>query len=1044
MGGQGGLAESAARHGMIRLSRALLLLALLLVRAAEALDPDRHITELPHRSWTVTSGAPSQIWALAQTTDGYIWAGSQHGLYRFDGVQFQRFDPDSGSRLPSESIWSLFATPDGKLWIGYTSGTVSVVDRHGPINYSAADGLPKGPVAGFALDRQGRIWAASSGGLACLENGRWRVVGEEAGFPGSSAHAVLVDHLGSLWVAGEHRIAVLAPHASKFELTDEPYDGQVGQLAESAEGTVWLAETSRAVRPLTRPGQPVTKGLNRDDCFRRFPDTWKTEPRCHRPDDLEVRVGSIAMLFDRDGGLWITTLGDGLRRAPRPSRMSKEPIEEFSTALEQFTRRDGLSADYVSAILEDREGNIWVSTRDGIDQFRDSVLAPVTLDPSATQFSIASADQGYVVVASPNGHWFRVHDAHSMAEGSDSTGWLYRDPFGSTWRSGGRGVCRIVGDHCVTSIGLPGESWLHSRLAVDGQHRLWAYVLGQGLFTFNPPHWTAFNDASRNLDPTTAHTDSSGRIWFGSLDGRLLSVTGDLVHVYSPEDGLSLGWIKTVVSAAAHVWAGGAHGLAVLRGAHFTAVLPYDAPAFGSISGIVEGEDGSVWLNESRGVLRVPATEVSELLRNSSHPIHYDVFDTHDGVPGSTEQMTGPAAIRGTDGRLWFTTSNGAAWVDPKHLHRNRLPPPVVIQSIVADDRTLPAAGKVQVPSRTANLQIAYAGLSFSVPERVQFRYRLKGFDDKWQNAGTRRTAYYTRLPPGSYDFQVIAANETGVWNRTGAQLPIRVIPAWYQTWWFYSLCAILFASALAALYRVRLAQVRAVLEARLSERERIANDLHDTLLQGMAGTILRFQAEIAGLSPQEPLRQRLELTLDRADNLLQEGRDRVQALRTHEAGGRDLVQALAVDGEQLAQLYSTSFQAHFRGDFRDLQPSAFDEMLLIAREALNNAFRHSGAKNIEAEAVYGDDALHVSIRDDGCGISASMMEAGGKTGHFGLRGMRERARRLGGQLEIRSKPEVGTEVELHIPAHVAYGSSASRPARPRSWLSVFRADRGR
>jgi signal transduction histidine kinase/ligand-binding sensor domain-containing protein len=1028
---------------MSALTRALFILVLLSVRTALALAPERHITELVHRVWDSKSGVPANISALARSTDGYLWVGSLRGLYRFDGTQFQEFEPESGARLPSQEILSLFAAPDGRLWIGYRSGGVSVLEAGQLITYNSSNDFPEGRVAGFARERNGRVWVASSGGLAYFDGDRWRTMGSDSNFPGSGAQAVFVDHLGALWVAGEHRIAVLNPGSSKFELADEPYNGEVHQLAESADGTVWMAETTRAVRPLKRPGEGTPyKGLTKEECQSRFPDTWQTEPRCRRPDDLEVRVGSIALLFDQNGSFWITTVGDGLRRAPYPSQLPKEPIGEFSNALEQFTSKDGLSSDVASAISEDREGNIWVATRDGIDQFRNSDLAPVTLGPAAMRVSIVPGDDGYVVALAGNsGHMFRFHDAHNKMNVTDrDTGMfmLYRDLFGSIWGVGDMGGCRFVGDECATRWEFPGEKgrpldrrW---RLAVDGDHRLWAYVEKEGLFAFENGHWSRFKSlppALTNAIPTTQYTDASGRIWFGFQDGRLLTVTDGLVPLYSQADGLTLGEIKAIDSVGTHVWVGGERGLVLLRGPRFTAVLPYDTPAFGSVSGIVEADDGSLWLNESRGVLRVPPSEVSAILQDSSHLTHYDVLNSVDGLPGATEQIVSlPTAIRGTDGRLWFATTNGAAWVDPRHLYRNKLPPPVVIQSIVADGTTLSPSGKLELPARTINLQIAYSGLSLSVPERVQFRYRLKGLDHEWQNVGTRRTAYYTRLPPGSYDFQVIASNDAGVWNEVGAELPIRIIPAWYQTRWFYALSALLVAAALAALYRLRLAQVRAdtrrLLGARLSERERIARDLHDTLLQSFQGLLLRFQTAYA-LFDTRPAdaKEVLGSAIGQTAQAITEGRDAVQNLRSSSFDDRDLATSLSALGAELGAGIDPPSKPQYRviveGRPRELTAVVRDEAYRIAREAVCNAYQHAKAGHVGTEVTFGDADLTIRVRDDGIGVDPEVLAHGQRRGHWGLPGMRERSESFGGRLHIWSEGNAGTEVELRIPAKVAY-----------------------
>jgi signal transduction histidine kinase/ligand-binding sensor domain-containing protein len=1040
---------------MSRLARVLVILVLLGVRTALALDPDRHITELAHRVWDRKSGVPADIYALAQTTDGYLWIGSLRGLYRFDGMQFQPFESVSAARLPSHEIRSLFAAPDGSLWIGYRKGGSSFLQAGQLINYNSGNGFPEGKVDGFARERNGKVWVACSGGLAYFEGDRWHTVSNDAHFPGSGAQAVFVDHLGALWVAGQHRIAVLNPGASKFELTDEPYNGQVNQLAESPDGTVWMAETTRAVRPLKRPGETVPfRGMSRLDCQNKFPDTWQTEPRCRRPDDLEVRVGAAAVLFDQNGSFWITSIGDGLRRAPYPSRLRKEPIGEFGNALEQFTSKDGLSADYVTAIAEDREGNIWVGTRDGIDQFRNGALAPITLSPAATRLSIVPDNDGYVVALDSSGNMFRFRDAHRVNKlGSRPSGmyWLYRDLFGSIWGSGNSGACRFVGSECATRLEAPGEkqqSWGYQqwRLAVDGNHRLWAYVAKEGLFAFENGRWSRFRGAPpgpTGAVPTPQYTDAVGRVWFGFQDGRLLTVTDGVVHVYSSEDGLTVGEIKAIASVGTHDWVGGEHGLALLRGRRFTPVVPYDTPAFGSVSGIVAADDGSLWLNEYRGVIRVSPSEVSAILQDSSHLAQYDVLNSVDGPPAATEQGVATTAIRGTDGRLWFTTTNGAAWVDPRQLHRNKLPPPVVIQSIVADGRTLSSSNKLELPARTTNLQIAYAGLSLSVPERVRYRYRLKGLDEQWQSAGIRRTAYYTRLPPGSYVFQVIASNDAGVWNKVGAELPIRIIPAWYQTWWFYSFCAFLLAAAMAVLYRLRVRQIAAAMKARfderLAERTRLAREFHDTLLQTIQGSKLVADDALEGSTDLAGMRRAMERLSSWLTQATQEGRAALNALRTSTTLDNDLAEGLRSATEECVIYGTLDAVVSVNGEAREMHPIVRDEIYRIGYEAIRNACQHSKATRLEVALTYARD-LTLVVSDDGQGMDSTTATRGTK-GHYGIQGMRERAERIGAGLTIVSGERSGTEVRLVVPGRVIFRTPSSRAA---SFAARLRALFGR
>jgi signal transduction histidine kinase len=324
--------------------------------------------------------------------------------------------------------------------------------------------------------------------------------------------------------------------------------------------------------------------------------------------------------------------------------------------------------------------------------------------------------------------------------------------------------------------------------------------------------------------------------------------------------------------------------------------------------------------------------------------------------------------------------------------------------------------------------------LSLSVPERVQFRYRLKGIDATWHSVGTRRAAYYTKLPPGSYDFQVIASNDAGVWNKVGAELPIRIIPAWYQTGWFYSLCAFLVAAALAALYRLRIAQVRTqtgrLLVARLSERERIARDLHDTLLQSLEGLVLQFQAARNRLArKQEDGMRALDLAICRTENAIAESRDAIQDLRPHELCQGDLGQSLQKAGEELAALRPAghelpSFRVVVEGEPRALSPDTHEEIDRIARELIRNAFNHAAAQRIELEIRYDKSQLRLRLRDDGKGIDPKVLAQSKRPGHWGLPGVRERAQRVGARLAFWSQGGGGTEVELIVPAAAAYGSA--------------------
>jgi signal transduction histidine kinase len=360
----------------------------------------------------------------------------------------------------------------------------------------------------------------------------------------------------------------------------------------------------------------------------------------------------------------------------------------------------------------------------------------------------------------------------------------------------------------------------------------------------------------------------------------------------------------------------------------------------------------------------------------------------------------------------------------------------VTIWSVTAGDRSYPlTSAPLQLPVHTSKLQIEYTAGSLTLPERVHFRYKLDGADNEWQDAGGRREVFYTNLAPGEYSFHVTASNNDGVWNPVAASLNFTISPAFYQTTWFRVLCGFLCLILLWRLYDFRVAQIRAKvrsrLEERLAERERIARDLHDTLLQGVEGLVLRFQAVANRISRREPVGELLERALERADQVLEEGRDRVLNLREGAGAVGELAQALAAAGEQLALIYPAEFRGSVEGVPCDLHPIAREELLFIGREALSNAFRHAGAGVIEAEVSYGESTLKMRIRDDGRGIDPKVLKSG-RPGHWGLPGMRERARNIRGTLEVWSRPGAGTEIELSLRAELAYRSG--RRVTQRNW----------
>ena len=1017
-------ASVAGPRYVVRTLEVCLFLALACSCSA-ALDSDRTIAQFAHTAWTVKDGAPGAVNSLAQTSDGYLWLGGPGGLYRFDGVVFELYQPQSGGPFPARYASSLLALPNGDLWIGFSSGAISLLRNGRVTNYTVREGVPNGGIWSLAQDREGTIWAATESGLARLEGNRWTEVGKDWSLPGKSARAVFLDRQGTLWVSIEDTLVFLPPGAKRFQPTGIRV-GQVGQIAQAANGKLWMAETTRSVRPI-----PLSD--------KRMP-----------ADETEVQVGSQVILFDNNGALWITSLGDGLRRTPAPELL-RGRIKEFSTAVESFTAKDGLSDDVVFAILQDREGNIWVGTKNGLDRFRKTNLVPVVFPFKPQQGVWVGGDAGDVWVADLTG-MFRVHAGRfdrghpfpSQANSaSDNRLSAYRDPAGTIWWLCQDAIYRHDAGN-YTEIALPPsfpKPYLEAGVAatVDGSGVLWLSAEREGLFYRKKGVWHRLESASKfaRLSPRTAFTDWMGRAWFGYVGGTIIILDHGNIQRVFPADDSPVGHFVAISGRGRHTWVGGELGLAFFDGNRFRRIISVDAETFGLI-GVEESSDGSLWLAKSGKVIEIPATEVQEALDDPSYRVKYRIFDSFDGLPGALYNASiHPNEIQGTDGRLWFAASNGIAWVDPANISTNALPPPVLIRSVTANGRQAGALTNLALPPRTTNLQIGYTALSLAVPEKVRFRYRLEEVDKDWQDAGTRREAFYNSLGPGKYHFRVIACNNDGVWNEAGATLDFRVTPAWYQTIWFRSSCVVAFALLLWALHQLRVRQLARQfnmrLEERVGERTRIARELHDTLLQNLHGLMFQFQAarNMVHKRPDEAI-QTLDSAIIETEEAIAESQDAIRDLRSEQMAQNDLAQLLTAMANELASSQDANhnppgFRVIVEGERRILLPVIQDEVYRIGREVLRNAFQHASAHQIEAELRYDEPVFRLRIRDDGKGIEPEVLKEGKRAGHWGLPGIQERAQRIGAKLEVWSEAGAGTEVQLTVPAALAYETSGGQ-----------------
>lgn len=1007
--------------GLLR-SRTAVLLAFLLFhlvgRTAGALDPSRTVKQFDHTSWTIRQGAPSGIVALAQSTDGNLWLGTESGLFRFDGITFEAFQPRGGPRFPQSDITALMATNDGGLWIGYRLGGCSFLKGGTLRNYA----FPEGTVWDFKVSREGVVWMAGAfeTGLATLTRGQWERAGAKLGFKQAAASGILFDHRGNMWVeASAQNVWVLRPGENRFQ--DTGMKAETGApLAEAPDGSLlWLDH--RGVARISRDDVPNAKAID-------YP--------------ILARAPSM-LLIDREGTLWAFA-HDGILRLPSSTRAPILPGARGNATLQKFSTEDGLTSGYVTYAIEDREGNIWVATPNGLDRFRMTTFAPALLGKDAIfGFAIAAAKDGTIFVGTGNDNLLSVRgfNVTSLA-GPKMTdvGCLYNSPDGKLWIGGFGELGYLQGVH-FKSVSLPSQA-KRSHLSVqamtyDRSGALWVSTIKRTIAVLKHGRWSELPQIDGF--PRTAVsllTDREGRVWAGYMGGKIAIFDGNTITKYTERDGLTVGNVMNVHESGSDIWVTGQYGVNLFRGGHFIPLRFQDQFEVGGVTGIVEGADGSLWMNTKSGILSVAGDEVRAFLKSHNHPVPFTRYDVLDGVNGNAAQLRPlPSAIQATDGMLWFALDGDVVSVDPLHVFRGTVIPPVSILGVKAGLMQQVAEGTVRLAKTAREIEIDYTAGSLSITERVNFKYRMD--DDDWQNAGTRRQAFFTDLSPGQHRFQVIASNGYGVWNDTGASIAIFRPPTFRESIWFKLLWIIGGSSAAWVAFRVRMRQMVSKVQLRMSERlverERIARDLHDTLLQGFQGVLLRFQTISKRLPKDTNALHEMEDTILRADKVLADARDKVWQLRATTRQSDDLAGYISAVAGDLSKLWDTDFSLNIAGMPRALLADAFDEVCAITQEALTNAFHHSGARAIEVELQFAQSELRVRVRDNGKGIPENAWERREATKHWGLLGMQERAKTLGALFSVRRQQNGGTEMQLVVPASVCYQSVPSK------WKSYFR-----
>ena len=977
----------------------------LLCRSAPAQQSNETLTQFVHTAWTERDGAPKGIQAITQTPDGYLWLGTGGGLYRFDGTTLEPYQPRSGGVFPPINAQRLLALPNGDLWIGYASGAISRLRNGRAQTYRKGDG----EITGLIQDRDGTIWAGAKDGLQRFDGNHWEDIGVGWKFSGKSVAALFVDHDGTLWVSTEDTIFFLPRGTRNFQPTSIRI-GTVPQITESAQGKLWMAETTRSVRPV-----PLGNKLKPSD-------------------DTEIAFGSQQILFDSAGSLWISTVGDGLRYMPVPEEL-KGKYDKSSSTVESFTAKNGLTDDVALSMFQDRDGNIWIGTMNGLDRFRRNPFKEVPLPVLHSDPILVPGNQGDV--------WIFLRDRIFHTTGSRTEEIKNPEPkididtafhssTGALWWISDNSIVRFESGQ-FSKYPLPKQMktpfFGNKCAAQDRSGVIWLAAEHEGLFRFENGLWKHFDTPAplMNLQPSAAFKDDSGRIWFGYAGGTLIYLDGDQLHTVATGTDPVDGTVIAIGGRGEHVWVGESSGLAFFDGHKLIRVAPIDLVRFVGGIGIEELGDGSLWLYEGRGMVRIDATEVRKFLETPGYRVHYEIFDTLDKYPGF--YAAGQRLVQSTDGRLWFGWRDHVASIDLAGLPKQPAFP-MVIRSVTADGKQYFPDENQVLPPRLGRLEIDYAAANLLSPEHIRYRYKLEGSDRVWQDPGKGREAVYTNLGPGKHRFTVQARTEGEWWGRSEAVVEFSIASAWFEMIWFRGLCAGLFILLLYALYKLRLRQLERrfhlTLETRVDERTRIARELHDTLLQSFNGLLLRFQT-VSNLLPARPeeAKTRIDSVIEEGSAAITEGRDAVHELRSVGLLSGDLAESIGNFAKELlgnpSSEHSPEFQIHVDGSPKNLNPVVRDEAYRIAAEALRNAIRHADAHRIEVEIRYDQDCLRLRIHDDGKGIDASILDKEHAPGHWGLRGMRERAKLIGAGFDIWSKPGSGTEIELKIPAASAY-----------------------
>jgi signal transduction histidine kinase/ligand-binding sensor domain-containing protein len=954
------------------------------------------------RSWNETDGlASGAVWSISQDAEGFLWLGTDAGLIRFDGVRFVAWR-DRLPALPQSRVRALCNARDGSFWVGFDSlGGITRIRGRQVTQFRSPDGFDDTGVTGIVEDSAGTIWAGTRYGLYRFRGQQWEKLRAREHLPETWVFGLRVNRNGELWVANEAGVYRRNAERDVFQLVERSDRTMQGFGVEIVDGVTWITDPQIAFK---RAGEP--RGSRRAS-----------------------GIGNgVQLLHDRRGTLWIATIGQGLWRA----RVAGTTVP----VVEAMTARNSPLTDDIRSLFEDRDGNLWVGSSVGLHQFSPKIVMSFT-DVGVVR-AVEATPEGSVWLATADGllqiaglRKRRYDEGDGLPSGSVTA--LHVDRRGRLFVATADGLALFRDGRFVPipSDKIPRPLNING-MSADSHGNLWVSNSPQGVFVWNGREITPF-DAFAEVDGRdiyVVHADRDNRLWFTLTGGRIGTIeqNGKLQIRRSPTHLQRTLGPPIYEDSHGAIWI--LEDNALHRLAAETIVTATSINALPRLlSAMVEDEAGDFWIGAGTGVLRVSRAEFEQLARNPSHQLRFSLYDRSDGLTAMPTRRGRPAAVRARDGRLWFVTGNGVAVID-RTIAANAPPPPVHIDAIIVDDQRVNPISGAHLPGGTARIEIDYTAVSFTSPTKVRFRYRLDGFDRDWYDAGTSRQAIYTHLPPGRHRFQVVSVNHEGTWSRPAAW-DFMVTPRFYETTSFYLVGTATIVLIGLALWRLRLYQIRREFALVLGERVRLSREIHDTLLQGLIGVALQFEALSSTLeSSPSSAKQHLVRLRRRVEAYIREARQSIWNLRSPILERHDLTEALR-DACQLAtEGTSVELTFTFTGAPRRCPPKIEEQLLRIAQEAVTNAVRHAQPTRIHLQLHYDPGAVHLCVSDDGRGFDP--VGSSETRGGYGLQSMRERAGQVGGCCRIVTSPGKGTRVEVTIP-DTAVSGDGQCPPRPRA-----------